>query len=1152
MKTSEFLAHLKRLNVKVWAANGELKCSAPKGVLTAELREELGRHKSEILALVGGTGDGSAEAGPGAARIPRVPRRPGMPLSFTQQRLWFLQQLEPELAAYNIGITVGLLGPLDVRALERSLTEIVRRHEALRTTFPEVGGRPTQLVGEPYEIRLGVIQKPDGPSEQEWREENKRRMVEWIVELFDLRKGPLFRPVLIQIGEREHVLFVSVHHIVFDGMSLGVFLRELCALYDAFTKDRPSPLSEPPVQYADFAAWQQEYFRGREYERLVDFWKSALAGKLPILELPTDRPRPPIQTFHGAHKERLLPRALIASLEELSRREGATLYMVLLAAYKVLLSRYTGLDDIIVGTAINNRNHPEVEHLIGFFANTLVLRTSLAGDPTIRELIARVKETCLGAFEHQDMPFERLVDELSPERNLAYSPIFQTLFLTENVPNAPQRMGEITFQPFGLDVTMARNDLTLWAALDRERFFAWAEYNTDLFDPETVDALLDHYVEVLQSGLSNPDARVSRLEMTARAERERLLEEWNATEAEYPQSALHEQVERRVDANPEGVALIYPHVDGTEDEELSYRELDERANQLAHHLAKRGIGPGDLVGVCLERSSWMVETVLGILKVGAAYVPLDPSFPSERLAYMAQDSGAKLVVSRSEHDALFESSGVEVLELDQAREAIAGEPRTRLGVKVDPSSRMYVIYTSGSTGRPKGVEIQHRSVANFLASMQRQPGFVEGEKLLAVTTLSFDISVLELMLPLVSGGVVVVAPKEAVGDARHLAELLSRFEVDVMQATPATWRLLLVSGWEGSSRLRILSGGEALPRELAQELLVRGRELWNLYGPTETTIWSTVKQVEDGKSAVTIGRPIANTRIYVLDKNLELCPIGVPGELWIGGEGLARGYLNRSELTAERFLADPFAVGGRMYRTGDLAKWKRDGDVECLGRVDNQVKLRGFRIELGEIESVLSEVDGVKQCVCVVKEEGAGDQRLVAYFTRKEGARPQEALVEALRGKARERLPSYMAPSLFAELAELPLTPNGKVDRKALKERELSGSYGGESALVSAETELEQRIAQVWGEVLKLGQVSVTRNFFDLGGHSLLLAEAHAKLRETLDPQLSIIEMFQFPTVRALAAHIGARGGRKEADLAPERRASLAAGRKALMQRRRR
>jgi amino acid adenylation domain-containing protein len=1152
VRTSELLEKLRGLQVRLWVEGAELGCSAPKGVLTPELRAALKEHKAEIVAMLSTKHGGTA-----LPPVEPLPERDAIPLSFSQQRLWFLGQLEPDAPVYNMPLAWTLRGPLDVRALEQSLAEFVRRHEVLRTSFLRKDGVPVQVIGAPFEPRLEPVWRAEGATPVERRSHVRRELAQRAREPFDLERGPLCRPALLRISDEEHVLFLLVHHIVFDGWSASVFLRELARLYPAFAAGdahAARALSEPLLQYADFAAWQRRHLEP-SLEPHLAYWRGVLDGARAVLELPTDRPRPAMQSYRGANERRAVDAAFVQGLRELARREGVTFYMLLLAAYDVLLARISGQDDVLVGTVVANRSRPELDGLVGFFANTLVLRTDLSGDPTFRELLGRVKAVCLSAYEHQDVPFERLVEELHPERNLAYTPLFQTLFMIEDEAGRGASMGEVDLELLELEAEVARTDLMLTGHQDRDGYSIWVEYSTDLFDQATIAALLDHYVEILQSALKDSGARVSRMGMLPEAERRRLVEDWNATAMAFPEEALHQRFEGVARRQPGSIALVYPALSGGQDEEVSYAELEARSNRIARHLVKRGVQPGDLVGLCLDRSSGMVESVLGILKTGAAYVPLDPAFPRDRLSYMAEDAQLSLVVTRRELAGLVE--GVERVLLDEEAQAIAAEASASLGIRVDPRARMYVIYTSGSTGRPKGVEIEHRSVSNFQTSMQREPGFVAGEKLLAVTTLSFDISVLEVMLPLVSGGTVIVAPKEAVGDGSKLIGLLERLRPEVMQATPATWRLLLLSGWKGSSTLRIFSGGEALPRDLAEELLGKGKEVWNLYGPTETTIWSTVKKVEPGTGAVRIGKPIGNTRVYVLDRNQELLPTGVPGELWIGGEGLARGYLNRPELTSERFVADPYSSepGARMYRTGDMARWKRGapgapGELECLGRIDNQVKLRGFRIELGEIESVLTEVAGVRQCVCVVKDAGGGDQRLVAYWLREPGAQGQE-LEQALKEKAAERLPSYMCPSLYAELAEFPHTPNGKVDRKALSKLELSKGAAAEAA-VAPETELETKIAKVWGEVLKLADVSVTRNFFDLGGHSLLLAEAHAKLRDAVDPSLSIIEMFQYPSVRSLASHIHSRRSDAPSEQAPERQASLAAGRKALMQRRKR
>ena len=1153
MRTSELLAHLKGLSVRVWSEGGELRCSAPRGVLTPELREELGARKREILEALESAGRRAAD---GDDVIPRAPRERELPLSFTQQRLWFLQRLDPELTAYNIPMSWTLSGPLDAAALARALAEIVRRHEVLRTAFPTVQGRPVPEPLEPGRIRLERLEVT-GEDAEARRDCVRRALQQKAREPFELHEGPLVRPSLARVAESEHVLFVLVHHIVFDGGSIEGFLGELRELYAAFADGRPSPLEEPAIQYVDYAVWQRARLSGAGLERDLEYWRAALGGGLPLLELPLDHPRPPVQTYLGAKRRRALPARAVRALGELAGGEGATLFMALLAAYKALLARTTGLEDAVVAAPIAGRERPELARLLGFFANTLVLRTSTAGDPSFRELLGRVRETCLGAFGHQEMPFERLVDELQPERNLSHSPLFQTLFLMEESVGRDARMGAVAIEPFELETFVARTDLMLYVYRAGDDWSVWAEYNTDLFEAATVDRLLEHYVNLIESALEDPDARLSGLRLLSPAERARVVSEWNDTAADFPETPVFRRIEQQTDRTPEATALVWPSPEGEgggdDDVALSYRELDERANRLARHLVERGVRPDALVGLCLERSADLLVADLAIQKAGAAYVPLDPGFPRDRLAYMVSDSGLALVVTTTELEPLLEGADVTRVRVDAEADEIAARASTRLELDVPATARMYVIYTSGSTGRPKGVELEHRSVSNFLATMSREPGLSSEDTWLAVTTLSFDISVYELMGPLVVGGTVIVAPKEATGDGESLRGLLERLRPTVMQATPAMWRMLLLAGWrgdpdgpDGERGLRIFCGGEALPRELANELLPLGREVWNLYGPTEATIWSTLWRVEPGEGPILIGAPIGNTQVYVLDGNLEPVPIGVSGELWIGGEGLARGYLERPELTAERFRPDPFQGGGRLYRTGDLARWRANGLLECLGRVDSQVKLRGFRIELGEIESVVAEDPGVVQCAAVVREDAPGDQRLVVYYVSSGGEAPP------LRERAREKLPAYMIPSSFTQLGELPLTPNGKLDRLALARRDTEPAPLPDEEYVAPRNEIERRIADIWRSALRAERVAVHTNFFDLGGHSLLLAEVHARMQDELGVSLSMVDLFQFPTVAGVASHLDGGGdGRGANGARRERRRDLATGRRALRRRRR-
>ena len=774
----------------------------------------------------------------------------------------------------------------------------------------------------------------------------------------------------------------------------------------------------------------------------------------------------------------------------------------------------------------------------------------------------RSRDVFFGAVEHQDMPFERLVDEIQPERNLAYSPLFQTLFVLDQDAGDERSMGDVQILPFMLENRVARTDLVVHGYLGRDaenkegRLKIGMEYNTDLFAQETIARFLRCYETLLGAALRDPDTPISKLPLLTDEERTRLLVEWNATDAPYPMEATHVQFEAVADRIPDSPALVFPSLTDDQDEVLSYRELDETSNQLARHLLAQGVEAGSLVGLALDRSADMVVALLGILKTGAAYVPLDPTYPADRIAYMIEDAGLEHCVTTSSLRTLLPAE-LTAIELDQVADDVAALDASRLDPAAGPDDRMYVIYTSGSTGRPKGVELEHRSVSNFLASMAREPGFSAGDRLLAVTTLSFDISVLEVMLPLVSGGTVMVAPREAVADGAALKALLERLEPEVMQATPATWRMLLLAGWHGRPDLKILCGGEALPRDLANELVPCCGELWNMYGPTETTIWSSVKRVEEGDEPVTIGRPIASTSMYVLDGNLQPVPVGVPGELYIGGHGLARGYLDRPELTEERFVPDPFVSGDtngrerRMYRTGDKARWLDSGELECLGRIDNQVKLRGFRIELGEIESVLTDVAGVHQCVCVIREDTPGDQRLTAYYvTESDNGATVEA--SALRDAAQDKLPSYMVPAAFVELDRLPHTPNGKVDRNALLAMKKVDAAVADDEIVAPRTDVEQKVAAVWSEVLGVERVSINTNFFDMGGHSLLLAQVRARLQEVLHVELTIIELFQFPTVASLAAQLADRQTDSQATPTAVRTRSLSSGRQALMRRRRR
>jgi amino acid adenylation domain-containing protein len=907
--------------------------------------------------------------------LQRASREGSLSLSFAQQRLWFLDRFEPGSPFYNIPAAARLTGELDVVALYRSLVEIVRRHETLRTTFHEVEGQPVQVIAPDLPVALSALDLSDLPTVERGAEVLRLARAE-AQRPFDLSHGPLLRITLMKLAPGEHVVLLVMHHIVSDGWSMGVFYRELAALYQGFTTGKSAPLPALPVQYADYAEWQRDRLPGETLEKQLAYWKERLAGAPAALELPTDRPRPPVQTVRGATEPLLISKDLLARVKALCQSTGSTPFMVLLAAFQAVLSRYSGQEDFCIGTPIAGRTRPELEGLIGFFVNTLVLRTDLSGDPTFRELLARVRETALGAYAHQDLPFEMLVEALQPQRDLSRTPLFQVMFALQNTPLPSVDLPGLRFSPIEADSGTAKFDLSLFLAETEQGLAGNLEYNTDLFEAATVRRLLGHFQHLLDAAITDPAQRLSELPLLTQTERLQILGEWNATQTRCPKAqTVHRLFEFQAEQTPYAVALVF------EGEDLTYRELNAKANRLAHSLRDLGVGPEVPVGICLERSVNMVVALLAVLKAGGAYIPLDPAYPSERLAFMLSDAGASLVLTQESLVARLSGHEAVPICLDTDAQVIAQQSEENPFPMTGAEHLAYVIYTSGSTGRPKGVEITHASVVNFLTSMRRRPGLNNRDTLLAVTTLSFDIAALEILLPLSVGARVEIVRREVAQDGVRLAEKLAVSGATVMQATPATWRLLLEAGWSGSPGLKILCGGEPLAPELAQQLLARGSSVWNLYGPTETTIWSTLHQVDGRLGPVPIGRPIDNTEVYVVDGQGQAVPVGVQGELLIGGAGVARGYRRQPELTAEKFIRDPFSgrPEARLYRTGDLARWLRNGELECLGRVDHQVKIRGFRIEPGEIEAVLGQHPAIRQAAVLAREDTPGDKRLVAY-----------------------------------------------------------------------------------------------------------------------------------------------------------------------------
>ncbi len=1103
MSVEEFLTTLRSLDVTLRVDGDQLRVSAPKSVLTPALREQLAERKAELLAYLRPV---NGAAAPAAPPLRPAPRSGPLPLSFSQEGLWFLEQLTPGSAAYNVPIALPLSGPIDVTTLERSLNEVLRRHEALRTTFQLVDGEPAQIVGAPAWFTLPLVdlrQLPKGERDQE----AERLIAEEAGRPFDLARGPLFRARLLQLQDDRYRLLVNLHHIVSDGWSLGVLARELEALYQAYAAGEESPLPALPVQYGDYARWQRAYLQGDVLEQQLSYWRRALGGDLAPPELPTDRPRPAEPTLRGAVKRFEIEPALWERLTALSRREGVTLYMTLLAAFDVLLHRYSGQTDIVVGTPVAGRNREEVEGLIGLFVNTLVLRTDLSGDPTFRALLQRVREVALEGFAHQDVPFELVVRELHPQRDIHQSPLFQVMFAYEKVGLNPLTVG----------TGATHFDLTVFCWEHADRLTGLFEYSTDLFEAATIERMIGHLLTLLAGAAANPDARLSELPLLTAPERHQLLVTWNATETAYPRErCVHELFAARASATPDAIAVV------SEGESLTYRELDERSNQLAHYLQELGVGPDVLVGICVERSPELVVGLLGILKAGGAYLPLDPAYPKERLAFMLDDARVPVVLTQQALvDCLPAYSGPVVC-LDVAPIVGAGDT-SPLPTTSSPDNLVYVMYTSGSTGTPKGVAVPHRAVVRLVVGADYVT-LDQHEVLLQLAPISFDAATFEIWGSLLNGARLVLAPPgklslEAVG------RTVQRYGVTTLWLTAGLFHEMVERQLAALRGVRqLLAGGDVLAladvRRVASEL--DGCQLINGYGPTETTTFACCWPVTpDGLTgaSVPIGRPIANTRVYVLDRQRQPVPIGVPGELYIGGDGVARGYLNRPELTTERFVPDPFGAdpGARLYKTGDLVRYRPDGTLEFLGRLDDQVKIRGFRIELGEVEAALRRHPRVGDAVVVARGDTAGDRRLVAYVVPDGAAHlPPSTLQSFLR----QKLPDYMVPSLFVTMDRLPLNPNGKVDRRALPapgaERPAL-----EQTYVPPRSPCERRLVAIWERLLGVRPIGVTDDFFALGGHSLLAARLFAEIASEFGTHLPLASIFPDATIEHLADLLG-------------------------------
>jgi len=1038
------------------------------------------------------------------------------PLSFAQQRLWFINQLAPDTPAYNIPIIINLTGHINVAVLEQSLNEIIKRHEILRTNFVVSEGKPVQVIKPTASLALSVEDLREF-SESERTNEEQLLSTELAQQSFDLSSQLLLRAKLLRLAEQEYKLLLTLHHIIADGWSSGVLIRELAALYEAFSTGLPSPLPELPIQYTDFAYWQQQWLQSERIQSQLAYWQQQLGGELPVLNLPTDRPRSPVQTFNGAQAKLVLSQTLTKALKKLSHQEGVTLFMTMLTAFKTLLYRYTGQTDILVGSPIASRNRSEIEPLIGFFVNVLVLRTNLDGEPSFRKLLSQVKSTALAAYVHQDLPFEKLVQELQPERDLSYNPLIQVMFVLQNVPLPTPKLSDISITGQEGYSGTAKFDLTLLMEDTQEGLVATAEYNTDLFNADTITRMLRHFQTSLEGIVANPDQSIADLPLLTASQRHQLIVEWNNTKTDYPLDlCIHQLFEQQVERTPDAIAVVF------ENQQLTYRELNNQANRVAHYLQTLGVKPEMLVGICIERSLEMVVGVLGILKAGGAYLPLDPAYPTERLAFMLKDASMSVLLTQQRLVEKLPNLGVRLVYLDGEWEKKADGPTQQYAQRIEnnphcsayANNLAYVIYTSGTTGLPKGVMVTHSGLCNLALAQIQMFDLQPSSRILQFASLSFDASIWEVVMAMRSGATLLLATQDAVQPGRGLIQLLRTNSITHLTLPPSALAVLPVA--ELPALQIMIVAGEACTPNLIGQWSPR-RRIFNAYGPSEATVCATVAECRDG-TRPPIGRPIANVQVYLLDSQLQPVPIGIVGELHIGGAGVGRGYLNRPELTQEKFIPNPFSDDpiARLYKTGDLGRYLPDGNIEYLGRIDHQVKIRGYRIELGEIEGVLGQHPQVQETVVLMREDVPGDRRLVAYFVARAET---EVLIDELRNFLKPQLPHYMIPSVFMQMKALPLTTNGKIDRSRLRvpdvhRPDLTEGYQ------APRSELERAIANVWQEVLHVDKVGVNDNFFDLGGHSLLIVQINNKLQEVFNRNLSIVEMFQNPTINSLAQYL--------------------------------
>ncbi|MBD9361553.1 non-ribosomal peptide synthetase [Methylomonas fluvii] len=1114
MSAADLLKKLKDLDIYIYLDDGYLKCKAPESVLSSEIIDQLRYRKNELIELL------ANERKVDNSHLAPVSRTGLIPLSYAQQRLWFLNQLEPDSSFYNIPITLKLAGNLNTIALEQSFNEIIRRHEVLRTSFVTENEQVHQLISDKSAFSVAYVNLAELPSiTRQTAMDNL--IVKEKLRVFDLTEAPLARATILNLSrdtsKKEAILLIVLHHIISDGWSSGVLIREFVALYGAFHQGGMASLPELSIQYADFAYWQQKWLTGNNLKKQIDYWRKKLEGASNIIELPTDRPRPAVMRYCGRSFCFSIPKLLVRNIQILCRTHGVTLYVYLVAAFNVLLFRHSHQTDLCVGTPAANRNRIEIQGLIGFFVNTLVIRSDLSNNPRFSALLAQVKHTVLNAQSYQDLPFDKLIEVLNPQRNTSYNLLFQVMFVLQNKAQYLLKLPDLNISSVENESATSKFDLTLNIEEDESEVLNGTfEYNTDLYDSTTIARFAEHYLTLLQGIVDTPESRLSELPLLTQRESQQILIDWNATEVDYPANRYIQHLfEAQAEKLPNAVAVVF------EGQSLTYAELNSKANQLAHYLGAHGIGPDVLVSICLERSLEMVIGLLGILKAGGAYVPLDPGYPQERLDFMLRDVGAAVVLTQTACREKLKASSATVLCLDGDWDMIAKVKDNNPDIQLMPENLAYCIYTSGSTGQPKAACITHQGILNRLQWMQEQYRLNGRDCVLQKTPYSFDVSVWEFFWPLMTGAQLVVAKPDEHKDNGVLVDTIIREQITTIHFVPSMLQAFIdTPGVESCTSLkRVICSGEALPADLVVRFQNKlPTELHNLYGPTEASVdvsyWACLPDCPE--TAIPIGRPIANIRLYILDRQLNPVPLGTPGELHIAGIGLGRGYLNRPELTAEKFILSPFGPeGSRLYKTGDLARYRIDGNIDYLGRIDYQVKIRGFRIELGEIEARLLKHPNIKEAAVLAREDTPGDKRLVAYLVV---VNKEAADVEQLKHHLQETLPDYMLPGAFVLLDSMPLSANGKLDRKRL--RQPDNTVTNAKQYVAPRSTTQEILSGIWADVLGVENVGVEDNFFELGGHSLLATQLVSRICMRFEIQLQLKALFDTASLAQLAAKV--------------------------------